>query len=56
MAGLDARPHWGKELHHRREELEPLFPSYQQFLSLRDELDPERVFDNAFLRQVLSID
>jgi hypothetical protein len=29
-------------------------PAYRDFLALRDALDPERVFDNAFLRQVLS--
>lgn len=53
MAGLEARPHWGKELHQDGAELAPLYPAYQDFLALRDALDPERVFDNAFLRQVL---
>jgi FAD/FMN-containing dehydrogenase len=53
MAGLDARPHWGKELHHTAEQLAPLYHRFADFLELRDELDPERVFDNAFLRQVL---
>jgi L-gulonolactone oxidase len=52
MAGLDARPHWGKELHQSRADLEPLYPRYGGFVALRDELDPKRVFDNAFLRQV----
>ena len=55
MAGLDARPHWGKELHHTARELAPLYPRFQDYLALRDELDPDRVFDNAFLRQVLAI-
>jgi hypothetical protein len=54
MSGLDARPHWGKELHHTAEHLAPLYDRFGDFLALRDELDPERVFDNAFLRQVLS--
>jgi FAD/FMN-containing dehydrogenase len=56
MTGLDARPHWGKELHQEGAELAPLYPAYQDFLALRDALDPERVFDNAFLRQVLIAD
>ncbi|HUR14912.1 MAG TPA: D-arabinono-1,4-lactone oxidase [Mycobacteriales bacterium] len=56
MDGLDARPHWGKELHQRAADLAPMYPAYKDFLALRDELDPERVFDNAFLRQVLSDD
>jgi FAD/FMN-containing dehydrogenase len=54
MTGLDARPHWGKELHQDAADLAPRYPAYRDFLALRDALDPERVFDNAFLRQVLS--
>jgi L-gulonolactone oxidase len=50
---LDARPHWGKELDHDAAEVAALYPALPQFRALRDELDPERVFDNAFLRQVL---
>jgi len=53
MAGLDARPHWGKELHHTSAHLAPLYHRFDDFRALRDELDPDRVFDNAFLRQVL---
>jgi FAD/FMN-containing dehydrogenase len=53
MADLDARPHWGKELLPGRR---GQYPEMQRFQALRDELDPARVFDNAFLRQVLSID
>ena len=48
-----ARPHWGKELHHAAEDLAPLYPRWQEFLSLRKELDPDGVFDGPFLRQVL---
>jgi len=55
MEGLDARPHWGKELHQTGADLKQLYPAYQDFVALREELDPERVFDNAFLRQVLDI-
>jgi L-gulonolactone oxidase len=53
MSGLDARPHWGKELHHTAEQLAPLYDRFTDFVALRDELDPDHVFDNAFLRQVL---
>ena len=56
MHGLTARPHWGKELHHTAASIAPLYPRLQRFRALRDELDPDRVFDNAFLRQVLAID
>lgn len=50
---LGARPHWGKELDHDAAELASLYPEHGRFRALRDELDPDRVFDNAFLRQVL---
>jgi FAD/FMN-containing dehydrogenase len=53
MQGLHARPHWGKELHHTGDDIAALYPRYERFQALRDELDPDRVFDNAFLRQVL---
>lgn len=56
MAGLHTRPHWGKELHQDATEIAARYPAYRDFLALRDGLDPERVFDNAFLRQVLSAD
>lgn len=54
LQGLHARPHWGKELHQEGPQIAACYPAYQDFLDLRDALDPERVFDNAFLRQVLS--
>jgi L-gulonolactone oxidase len=50
---LGARPHWGKELDHDATELAALYPELDRFRALRDVLDPQRVFDNAFLRQVL---
>jgi len=53
MRPLSARPHWGKELDHDAAEIAALYPGLQQFQALRDELDPQRVFDNPFLRQVL---
>lgn len=53
MATLHARPHWGKELHHCSADLELRYPAYRDFLALRDTLDPQRVFANAFLDQVL---
>lgn len=29
------------------------YPRFGDFLALRDRLDPDRVFDNAYLRRVL---
>ena len=48
-----ARPHWGKEIDHAAGELRPLYPRWAEFAALRDRLDPERRFDNAFTRRVL---
>ena len=46
-------PHWGK-LHTRTAaDLAPAYDRFEEFLALRDRLDPDRVFDNAYLRQVL---
>lgn len=47
------RPHWGK-LHTRTAaDLAPAYPRFGEFLALRDRLDPDRVFANAYLRRVL---
>ncbi len=53
MRPLAARPHWGKELDHDAIEIAALYREMKRFAALRDELDPERVFTNPFLRQVL---
>jgi FAD-linked oxidoreductase len=50
---LDGRPHWGK-LHWRdAASLRPAYPRFDDFLVVRDKLDPDRVFGNAYLRRVL---
>src|SRR5205823_4947846 len=50
---LDGRPHWGK-LHGRTaEDLRPAYPRFDDFLAVRERLDPDRVFANAYTAQVL---
>ena len=50
---LGGRPHWGK-LHWRdAESLRPGYPRFADFLAVRDDLDPSRVFANAYLNRVL---
>jgi L-gulonolactone oxidase len=52
-AGLGGRPHWGK-LHYRdAESLRPVYPRFDDFLAMRDALDPDRVFANAYTERVL---
>ncbi len=53
MRGHDGRPHWGK-LHTRTAaDLAPAYPHWQEFQALRDRLDPDRIFTNAYLDRVL---
>jgi L-gulonolactone oxidase len=50
---VDGRPHWGK-LHYRdAASLASTYPRLGDFVALRDKLDPDRVFDNDYLRRVL---
>jgi len=49
----DGRPHWGKVHTRTAADLEPAYPRFKEFLAMRDRLDPDRVFANAYLRRVL---
>ncbi|HEX7738932.1 MAG TPA: D-arabinono-1,4-lactone oxidase [Marmoricola sp.] len=53
LKGYDGRPHWGK-LHTRTAaDLAPAYPRWDEFIAVRDRLDPDRVFTNPYLRRVL---
>ncbi|MGX1762470.1 D-arabinono-1,4-lactone oxidase [Streptomyces lydicus] len=53
MTAYEGRPHWGK-LHTRDAAyLADAYPRFGEFTALRDRLDPERRFANAYLRRVL---
>jgi FAD-linked oxidoreductase len=53
LRGYDGRPHWGKIHFQDAAELEGRYPRFADFRALRDRLDPERVFANAYLDRVL---
>lgn len=53
MIAHAGRPHWGKMHYRDAESLRALYPRFDDFLAVRDRLDPNRVFGNAYLRQVL---
>jgi L-gulono-1,4-lactone dehydrogenase len=53
MRAHDGRPHWGKVHTRTAADLAPAYPRFEEFLALRDKLDPDRVFANAYLRRVL---
>jgi L-gulono-1,4-lactone dehydrogenase len=53
MTAVEGRPHWGKMHTRSAEYLHQAYPRHGDFVALRDELDPERRFGNAYLAQVL---
>jgi FAD-linked oxidoreductase len=53
LRSYDGRPHWGK-LHTRTAaDLAPAYPRWDEFATIRDRLDPDRTFTNAYLQRVL---
>ena len=47
------RPHWGK-LHSRAADyLRSVYPRFDDFRAVRDRVDPDRLFGNAYLERVL---
>jgi L-gulono-1,4-lactone dehydrogenase len=53
MTSVGGRPHWGKMHTRDADYLIGAYPRMSEFVSLRDQLDPDRRFGNAYLRQVL---
>ncbi|MFI2762817.1 D-arabinono-1,4-lactone oxidase [Streptomyces echinatus] len=49
----EGRPHWGKVHTRDAEYLARVYPRFGEFTALRDRLDPERLFQNDYLRRVL---
>ena len=47
------RPHWGKMHFRTADDLRPAYPRFDDFLAVRDRLDPDGVFTNGYLRRVL---
>jgi FAD-linked oxidoreductase len=53
MDDYDGRPHWGKRHYQSAATLKPRYPGWERFLTVRERLDPERKFENDYLRRVL---
>ena len=49
----EGRPHWGKIHNLDATDISSLYPEYQRFIEVRNQLDPEGVFTNDYLRRVL---
>jgi FAD-linked oxidoreductase len=53
MTSVGGRPHWGKMHTRDASYLHGAYPRMADFVALRDQLDPDRRFGNAYLRQTL---
>lgn len=53
MTAHAGRPHWGKVHTRDAEYFAGAYPRFGEFTALRDRLDPDRLFGNAYLRRVL---
>jgi FAD/FMN-containing dehydrogenase len=53
MRAHDGRPHWGKVHTRTVDDLRPAYPRFDDFLAMRDRLDPQRVFANPHLERIL---
>ncbi len=53
MLSHGGRPHWGKMHTLGASELRERYPRFDDFVMLRDRLDPDRMFRNAYLDRVL---
>ncbi|MEU9385766.1 D-arabinono-1,4-lactone oxidase [Streptomyces sp. NPDC048279] len=49
----EGRPHWGKVHTRDAEYFAKAYPRFGEFTALRDRLDPDRLFQNDYLRRVL---
>jgi L-gulono-1,4-lactone dehydrogenase len=50
---LGGRPHWGKLNWRDADSLRPVYPHFDDFLAVRDKLDPQRTFANAYTSRIL---
>ncbi|WP_426520192.1 D-arabinono-1,4-lactone oxidase [Diaminobutyricibacter sp. McL0618] len=53
MMAHDGRPHWGKMHYRDADSLRSVYPHFDDFIAVRDRLDPERTFANPYLTRVL---
>ena len=55
MRAHDGRPHWGKMHNRTAADLRPAYARFDDFLAVRDRLDPDRLFANEYLTRVLGL-
>ena len=53
MSSYGGRPHWGKRHYLSEPQLRERYPEWDSFQAVRERLDPDGVFTNAYTRRVL---
>ena len=53
LRDYEARPHWGKMHQLGADDFRRVYPKFDDFVGLRDRLDPQRTFSNPYLDRVL---
>lgn len=51
----EGRPHWGKMHSLSQNALEELYPRFNDFLKIREKLDPTQLFLNGYLKQLFGL-
>ena len=55
MDRFGGRPHWGKRHYLKAAQLRERYPRFDDFLAVRERLDPERLFENEYTAAVLGL-
>ena len=51
VMGAGGRPHWAKDFRLTSQQLKQLYPCWDKFLQIRDQLDPDKIFVNSNLQR-----
>lgn len=55
LKAYNGRPHWGKKHNFTGQDSQKLYPMLSRFLEIRKQLDPDGLFLNDYLKQLLGI-
>ncbi|MET0316643.1 MAG: D-arabinono-1,4-lactone oxidase, partial [Rhodococcus fascians] len=50
---VGGRPHWGKLHSMRADDFAEMYPRFEDFVAVRNRMDPDRIFGNEYLRTTL---
>lgn len=52
MLSFDGRPHWAKEFSIQKDTFETMYPKFKEFNRIRNQMDPNGMFLNNYLRRI----